>query len=67
MIAIVVCSRLVPESDDLDTSRMLYHGSLGASATDGGTRLADKGYGIGVRLTHRNDTSHVVGQVYGTC
>ena len=67
MIVVVVCSRLVPESDDLDTSGMLDHGSLDASATDGGTRLADKGYGIGVRLTHRNDTSHVVGQVYVTC
>ena len=67
MIAVVVCSHLVPESDDLDTSGMLYHGSLGASATGGGTRLTDKGYDIGVRLTHRNDTSHVVGQVYVTC
>ena len=67
MIVVVACSRLVPESDDLDMSGMLYHGSLGASATDGGTRLADKGYGMGIRLTHQNDTSHVVGQVYGIC
>ena len=67
MIAIIVCSRLVPENNDPDMSGMLYHGSLGASATSGGTRLVDKGYGIGIRLTHRNDTSHVVGQDYGTC
>ena len=61
MIAVVECSRLVQESDGLDTSGMLYHGSLGASATGGGTWLADKGYGIDVRLTHQNDTSYVVG------